>query len=659
MNGHRIIIVLLLTQSIALSLTPNSASLSLEDEAIRKHSINLTCASPREAWNVSWSAHCSTTNSPSNESLETVMKAPLNASSEESNPPARPRIRFCNVPDEEEVDSVNATGRRVRRYSLHGNKWEKTDLTWTLRTPSSRVQQLPQGVIRQQIYAAMKVWERESTLTFTEVHKDTPDVDIYIDFLTGDHNDGYKFDGPGGTLAHAFYPGKGRGGDMHFDDTESFVAHHEVKKFETSSLLVTAAHELGHSLGLRHSDVENALMAPFYQEYPADFRLPNDDKYGIQALYGRPPSEIPTTIFKPLTTTEKPPTTPYRPPTTPYRPPTTPYRPPTTPYRPPHKPITPDRPPVTPTTPRTPPTTPRTPPTTPRTPPTTTRRTPYTVPPVPPTIAYVPPTTKPPVTPTTLPPESPSTPPPPPCPSETPSEEFPDACDTDFDAVTRYHGEYFFFKGKFYWRVSSKGQLRRNESPNEIWYRFSDLPRSLKRIDAVYVTRKDTFVFFSGPTYYELGPSFRMKSTGKLVDLGVNANHLDAAMVWGHNGRIYMFSGNHYWRIGWDGHAEADYPRDVAVWRGLPSNYSAAFTVRSLTYFLAGRVFWSFDNLQMRISEPPLLIAPYWFSCPHYNPEKVFLCSPVATSVAGAPPSLHLHACLWLAVICLVLIKAL
>lgn len=48
-----------------------------------------------------------------------------------------------------------------------------------------------------------------------------------------------------------------------------------------------AAHEFGHSLGLSHSDVRTALMAPFYRGYEPSFTLDIDDIQGIQALYGK------------------------------------------------------------------------------------------------------------------------------------------------------------------------------------------------------------------------------------------------------------------------------------------------------------------------------------------------------------------------------------
>ena len=47
-----------------------------------------------------------------------------------------------------------------------------------------------------------------------------------------------------------------------------------------------AVHEFGHSLGLDHSDVPDAIMFPTYREYNATLHLHSDDIEGIQMLYG-------------------------------------------------------------------------------------------------------------------------------------------------------------------------------------------------------------------------------------------------------------------------------------------------------------------------------------------------------------------------------------
>uniref|UniRef100_A0A3B5M029 interstitial collagenase n=1 Tax=Xiphophorus couchianus TaxID=32473 RepID=A0A3B5M029_9TELE len=99
-----------------------------------------------------------------------------------------------------------------------------------------------------------------------------------MSFLT-EHGDFYPFDGPDGTLAHAFAPSSGIGGDAHFDEDETFT-------FRTNKgyvLFLVAAHEFGHSLGLSHSNDPGALMAPVYSyKNPDTFVLPQDDVRGIQ-----------------------------------------------------------------------------------------------------------------------------------------------------------------------------------------------------------------------------------------------------------------------------------------------------------------------------------------------------------------------------------------
>lgn len=72
--------------------------------------------------------------------------------------------------------------------------------------------------------------------------------------------------------------------------------HTNVVCFENSqfvsagtNLFNVAAHEIGHSLGLSHSNVETALMYPWYKEIENgfDYELPDDDKQAIQYLYGK------------------------------------------------------------------------------------------------------------------------------------------------------------------------------------------------------------------------------------------------------------------------------------------------------------------------------------------------------------------------------------
>jgi Matrixin len=85
-------------------------------------------------------------------------------------------------------------------------------------------------------------------------------------WAAADHGDGFPFDGPGGVLAHCFYPPPVNvgaiAGDCHFDDAENWVT--PALGGVGIDVVTVMAHEIGHGLGLTHSTDPNALMYPFY-----------------------------------------------------------------------------------------------------------------------------------------------------------------------------------------------------------------------------------------------------------------------------------------------------------------------------------------------------------------------------------------------------------
>lgn len=66
------------------------------------------------------------------------------------------------------------------------------------------------------------MWSRESNLHFSESGAGA--ADLRVSFVEGSHGDGYPFDGPGGTLGHAFFPGVGpSAGATHMDADEAWT----------------------------------------------------------------------------------------------------------------------------------------------------------------------------------------------------------------------------------------------------------------------------------------------------------------------------------------------------------------------------------------------------------------------------------------------------
>ena len=167
---------------------------------------------------------------------------------------------------------------------------------------SKMTAQLPEPATQSEILRALQEWAKVAQITWLPGVSATANRTVNILFATGDHGDGFPFDGPGGVMAHTFYPAlpaaEPLAGDMHFDDSESWHFGSYVDLFSV------AIHEAGHALGLGSSDNPDSVMYPYYKMRTG---LSDDDKAGILSLYaaqtGMPPGPLTFSFADPPATT--------------------------------------------------------------------------------------------------------------------------------------------------------------------------------------------------------------------------------------------------------------------------------------------------------------------------------------------------------------------
>jgi hypothetical protein len=160
-------------------------------------------------------------------------------------------------------------------FVFTGDTWDDRNLRWFLQTGTPDLADEAAAIQR-----AFDTWAAQVPLTFTRVTS-AANAHFTVEWLTGDHGDGFPFDGSGSggfnIFAHAFFPEDGR---IHFDEAETWAHSHGSGNVDLESV---ALHEIGHALGLRHSGLADAVM--FFAINSQRRELHEADIRGIKSRY--------------------------------------------------------------------------------------------------------------------------------------------------------------------------------------------------------------------------------------------------------------------------------------------------------------------------------------------------------------------------------------
>ncbi len=179
----------------------------------------------------------------------------------------------------------------------YGEGWDgpgrgRASVTYSFGNISNRV---AADQFKTEVRRAMDEWARVVAVSFAETATRTATKNLDIQFATGDHGDPYAFTSGTTVLAHSFYPAppnpEPQAGDIHINDAWSWSVGGQW------DLYSVVLHELGHSLGIGHTDDARSVMYPYYQKADG---LKTADIDSIRQIYAEAGSTTPTPTASPL-----------------------------------------------------------------------------------------------------------------------------------------------------------------------------------------------------------------------------------------------------------------------------------------------------------------------------------------------------------------------
>jgi matrix metalloproteinase-14 (membrane-inserted) len=185
-----------------------------------------------------------------------------------------------SVPNPERYQCLLNTENEALR--LRKSKWAKPVISYYMNGRDT--EHISKDAWDEQFHLAFNDWSKHCNLEFTR-STNLKTADIILDVSNEPEE---SFGTVGEVLAWAQLPPTHNWKGIllsKYDMSETWVEKLEGKFDFEVSLRTVACHEIGHLLGLHHSDVESALMFPYYN--PQLFEPQKDDIDRIQNLYGK------------------------------------------------------------------------------------------------------------------------------------------------------------------------------------------------------------------------------------------------------------------------------------------------------------------------------------------------------------------------------------